>query len=572
MINFLNVSTQQLVDLENITFEQAQQLIMAQQSQYFLTTPLLGAVGESKEKLAERCTDESFAFFRGDHWQKGTAWVGPKPDPNDNESDAALENIRREFSSRNVIKEVVTRHRDGVIGREIEWSFLPRRSMPTGTTPTAEEQKRIDEAHALMTEWWNERGIGTILQYAIDTLLVGGRSVLRIYVPPAELEELDGEAENSPRQTVVPRADLQTSLKRIFLLHPDYNQAGVVTDAVTMRQVGLYVYQIRGERFVEISYLDKDGQTITRVVGGNATDQSAEGQRQEQQKNDGTNSSDPMPLSRHLTIYEMWHDPLVTDQLKQNQKALNRTKTLRGHAMNEAGFPETNLLNVNLPGTLEPDPQRPGGTRFVPDPIKRGASVINSWVGVEVTSEDGKKSIAKPSIQRSDPVKIESFTKSERADYEDMLGEVEQTHVLIEGDATSAAIARIQSKAGFRRKMLPTKTQVDGMARWLLETVLTMAAVFSGEPDRFGDLRANADCQLDTGPVTPEEITVAASMGDRGYWSRARVQRLSGVEDTAAEDSQIEDDRKRFPPPPLTKAGGSVTSTNLKQDAAGEGL
>lgn len=91
----------------------------------------------------------------------------------------------------------------------------------------------------------------------------------------------------------------------------------------------------------------------------------------------------------------------------------------------------------------------------------------------------------------------------------------------------------------FEQSLLLTKSEVNGALRWLLETVLAMAAVFSGQPGRFASLRVNAEARLQLGAVSADDQKMVGELVDKKLLSRETGMTRIGVEDTDAEKARI---------------------------------
>jgi hypothetical protein len=355
----------------------------------------------------------------------------------------------------------------------------------------------------------------------------------------------------------------------------------VLKDDASMKQVGLFVSEIDGQVRVELTYLDSDGQTIIQQLAKDKNGAAVpytppspvvQSVFSEATQPQATTSATRHPLNGHLTMFEMRGDPLISEQVRQSNKSLNKAKTLRGHNLNLAGFREKEYVNIDMPGVLEDDPTRAGGKRFVPDPIHRGASNTNTWASISYKDETGKTQYAPFAIHESQPSPVDVFITSERADYQDVMEETGQSHKLMAGDATASGESRIQAKATFGTSLLDTKGEVDSLARWILETVATMAAVMVKTPDRYSDLRANADCRIDTGPVLPDEIRVGMELVEKKIISRARLQRIVGVEDTESEDEAILADEQKLQPIKQVQLERAKTNLAIDQKAQDGGI
>lgn len=460
-------------------------------------------------------------FYSGDHWQDGTAWSGPLPDATHPlYRDLTLE-IQRGFVSKNTVAEVVGRHVAGVVGREPMWSMALRRPLAEGEEPTAEEQTLIDEAEALLTDWWDSRGIHHIIQDAAATCLWARRGPLRLFVPSGLLQPDPA----NPDARLVPQADLQTSVSRIYLDQPEPARAAVILDRETMRQTGIYLHKKDKEERAELTYLDEGGNTVLRIAGVDK---------------ETSLPAFTLPLGGHLMMFELSRPRLITDQVIQNQKALNLALTMLSRNVVMAGFLERTYLNAQLPGKMEPDPNRPGEERFVPEQLHVGAGATNFISGVTTLDANGNEIIATPSLVYRDPVPVTTFRDTRLESYRTILEECQQLHALISGDSTASGESRKQALTDFKQSLSDTRSQVEEALRWLLETVLALAAVFAGQPGRYDTLRAVAECRLDLGPVSADDQRIAKELVEAEIISRETARGRVGVDDTDAEAIKIE--------------------------------
>lgn len=477
----------------------------------FLTLTLKQATESIPDREAEWLAANG-KFYGGDHWQDGQGWSGPMPDSTHPlYRDLVLE-IERGFVSKNTVAEVVNRHVAGVIGREPMWSMALRRPLADGEEATPAEQALIDEAEALLTGWWDSRGIHNVLQDAAATCLWAKRGPLRLFVPA-------GQVNDAGR---IPVADLQTSVFRIYLDSPEPDRAAVVLDRSTMRQAGIYLYEQGKQKLAELTYLDEAGNTVIRITGGE------------------TESGYALPLGGRLMMHEMSRARLITDQVVQNQKALNLALTMLSRNVVMAGFLERTYLNAQLPGRMEADPNRPGEERFIPEPMQVGAGATNFISGVSYLDATGNEILATPNVVYRDPVSVTTFRETKAESYTTILEECQQLHALLSGDAAASGESRKQALTDFKQSLADTKSQVEDALRWLLETVLALSAVFSGQPGRYDSLRAVAECHLDLGPISADDQRVAKELVEVEIISRETARSRVGVDDTDAEAAKIE--------------------------------
>jgi hypothetical protein len=505
---------------------------------------------QAQEIVNSRKNDQTainLDFYNGDHWQNGSGWVGPKAGSSgDPVGDATLSAIEKAFVSRNAIKEVVGRHVAGVLGRTVHWKFTLKRDLPLVTIkdettgierrekelPLPDEQALINEAEALLVQWWDKRGIAGILQTMTASVLNSKRGVLRLFVPP-DLRDDFGN---------LPTADLETTLDYIYLQHLGANDdtltlefpyATVYTEKKSRRRIGVYIYSEVDELIggassqnrdrAEMTYLNSEGLTVLRIVDakGNVDDSVA------------------MPLGGHLTISEMTRPWLITPQIVSQQKLLNLTMTMKQRNTVLGGFLERIFSNVDWPGQDVPDPTTPTGKRWVPEPLKVGAGVMTNLLGFEMEDEDGVKTRLNPSVSYRDPVDTSTFITTEESAYEAILQEANQLHYAQAADTQISGESRKQAREAFKQDLQMSASLLQEQIRWLLETVLSMASYFAGRPSQFEGLRVYVQCRIDSGPISADEMRVAVEMKDAEVWSQETTQSQTGIEDVDAENARI---------------------------------
>lgn len=485
-------------------------------------------------------------YYNGDHWRQAEGWVGPRPQLGDMTYSATLQAIRDAFVMRNVVREMVGRHVSGVVGRELQWGFTVKR--PLGKietvdangqtkmedeTATDAENALINEAVAAITDWWDNRGIPEIMQQAMAAALNTKRAVLRLYVPPG-MRDANGNLR---------RGDLPTTLGYLWPQHLGTNEdtlelqfpsATVYTDKLTRRDIGLFTYRAtlpdavetfqttaNGPERAEMTYLADDGQTVLRVVESSG------------------DVEEPLllPLGGRLTMYEMRRDWLITPQIISQQKLLNMAQSMKARNTVQGGFLERIFLNVKWPGTTD------GNGVFTPTPLAVGAGTLNSLQGETYEDRDGTTHVLNPSVIYRDPVDPQTFLATEQSAYLAMLQEAQQLHYALAGDSMVSGESRKQAREAFEADLLKSAGKVEAAGRWLLETALSMAAYFSGQPGRFDGLRAYVQCTINAGPVSAEDMRVTSELVDKGLISRETGMARVGVEDVDAEKDRIEKER-----------------------------
>lgn len=461
---------------------------------------------------------ENRQMYDGDHWGTGGCfWIGPRPLPSDAGASDTLLKIKKAFISKNVVAEVTNRHVSAVLRHEPAWSLTLRRPLADGEQPTTDEQALMDEADALLTQWWDARKAQAVLQDAAANVLLGGRAPLRLYVPSGLLVE--GQ---------IPQGDMGQSLGLIYAdPPPSPTSATVAEDADTRAPIGVYVFERAGQELAEVTYLD-GADTIIRVLDGSDTEPFR------------------FDFGSRLPMHELERAPLITPQVRAQQELLNLALTMLGRNVVLGGFLERILLNAQLPGTIER--QSDGSSKFVPEPLQVGAGTTNVLAGLPIYGDPNNPEkltgYTTPSVVYRDPVKPDTFIQTKDAAYRGILEETQQLHALISGDAVASGDSRKEARADFVDSLADTVTQVEQAGRWLLETLLAMASAFSGQAGHFQELRAVFTCQVSTGPILAIDAQAARENVAAGLMSEETGMAEIGIEDTDAEKARIAAERE----------------------------
>jgi len=467
-------------------------------------------------------------FLNGNHFggDDGTYWVGPRRTAQDVLYRESMAEIQRTFVSHNVVAEVTNRHVNGVLSRELHWGFVPDRPLKETTSinpdtgqetkerekPTPAEQTLIDEAQAALMRWWEMRSVSQILQQALAGGLSIMRSPLRIYVPPGLLSE----------GGTLHADDLIMAMEFIWLQFLGFDEdalqfiiptATVYTDKKTRKDIGVFSYKEDEATILEVTYLDELGNTVIRTM------------------DDKGDTQPPIviPLKKRLTMFEMQRFALISQQIISQQKALNMTLTMKQRNAVQGGFLERVLMNVKVPGSTDPETGE-----FTPDPLYVGAGTTNLFQSETFTDTEGKTFVLPGSVTYRDPVAANTFIETENSQYTGMLQETHQLHYTLASEGSVSGESRKQARDSFQKDLLYSASKVETLTRWVLETVLALGANFSGAPDRFIGLRAYVQVKVDSGPVSADDMRVAAEMRERGIWDWETAASATGVNDVDA--------------------------------------
>ncbi len=491
-------------------------------------------VGGLRDEDAER----NWKFYSGDHWQGGEGWAAQLPDGSEK-----VEALRKQFTPEPLIPEAVDNHRDGVIGREPLWRFVPRQVFPrrsprrlvsrlrgalslvSRAQPDQDQDGRIAEIEGLLTEIGDERDHLLLYQRLTVTLLLYGRVPVRLYVPRGLRDE----------RGALRAINLDTALRFFYLDTPDPLNAGVFTDDDTKRQVGLFLFSHEGRQRAELTYLNDAGDTILRII-----------------EERGVVEETTLALGGRLLMYELRGVPLIGETERKNQRLANLAKTALGANTETAGWRERNYLDVQPPGYYEdadgnvwtPGSNKPRG-KFVQITLPTGPRVDRFLQGADVYGPDGKfAGTATPRLAYQDPAPVEVIERVIANTRHSILARTGQLYLLMSGDATATGVSRIQARAVHEARLGRTKVALDGFLRWEKETHLAAGAAVLRQPQEYADLRVEANMIIETGPLTPDEQRVIVERVEKGLLSLETALALLGADDPDAEKAKIRAERE----------------------------
>jgi hypothetical protein len=473
------------------------------------------------------------AFYKGDHWQNGYGWIGPHPATTDTGFQKGMQEIYLIFTSKNVIKEGTNRHVNGVAGKPVDWSYIPKRDLKEGEKTTPEEDKLIDEATQMVRLWLYLRKVPTFVRETITTVLLSERSATRMMIPPG----LASPAGDGTFKLSAPT--VHDALRYIFLEHPLPEHACIITDPDTQSQAAIWTYSAvpkdgtEEKEHAAIAFVNEKGETVTRIF----TEEDKESPAAEA----------AIPMGGQLPMFEMKREALITVQVQQAQRALNLAESMIPRTAVTSGFMERLLIDLQSPA----DPEVIDGIetgRWIPRPFYTGAGTTNFLQSSEYLDEEGRMQRASGSAHYKDPVAADGPIKASDKHYKAILEEIGQIHALISGDATASAISRITARIEYLGTLWLTSGEVEAQMRFILDTVLLLAEAIANKPGLYTSvIKGSAQCRLDVGPISAEERTaLEASIGKT--MSQETAMKILGVDDVDGEKSKMASD-------PLARAG-----------------
>ena len=489
-------------------------------------------------------------FIEGDHWQNRDGYIGPRPKETDQGFDDVMVMLESGFVSRNVIKEICRRHKNGVVGLEPRWGLVPREQeaggeeKPEGDAPEDEAQggtasDPVKEWEGSFTEWWNDRNVHKVMKDAAEMSLWGRRGTIRIYIPAGLLGTGSKPSASS----------LRAALRYIYVEALEADVAGMVTDPNTNVKAGVLITTDADNKeigelvFPEQPDVDPDAppNTIIKPLG------------------EGAGPEFPMEIGGRLTMFSIERPLLITKQIQQSQKALNLDLTIMPRNIIHGGFLERLILAGQMPGHWEVD-EHGVKTKFVPEPFETGAGTINFVSGQEVEdAATGRTTVTTPQVHYQPPTDVQFAITAKNSHYQDMLEETDQPHVLITGAATPSGKSREEARADFEGSLRETQTPTEDAGRWLLETVTAIAEWILGSPGKWlSAFRADFECIVDSGPPDTEYMAKTIELKKENIVSEETAMMRVGVRDVAAERAR----RNR-------EAGGNLSLRKLQMEILG---
>ncbi|MDZ7658068.1 hypothetical protein [Fodinibius sp.] len=454
--------------------------------------------------------DANTKFLNGDHWQEGKGWAGALPSEG-NKRQQAISKIKKLFTSQNVMKEITRRHKSAVLGKEPQWGVDLKRSLDEDETPKEAEQEMINEIMAALTQWWKEQEVHTVLEDWLEALLKSSRAVLRIYIPSTYLEN----------GTIDTSGELPDQLQKIHVEVVEPNKGAVIENTSENSRAGIMSFKDDDENEIyEITYLNEEGQTIIKNLS-------------DEQESEGLN------LGGNLTMYEGSRDLFLTEQIRQQNKLLNKALTMMSNNV-DSGFLERIFLNAQPPGKWEKN-EETGEEEFKPAPYRVGPGTTNFINPPMIEDEEGKtEALGTANVKFREPVSNESFSEAKSEAYSAILEESHQKHALIAGDATASGEARIQALADFVMDAQNTKSTVDKAGVWLVETVMYLAFDLTSQDDKVEEYGASFNCRIDPGNIPAEMRNAIIKQVNEELLSRSTAMAMLGVDDIDAEMAKID--------------------------------
>ena len=438
--------------------------------------------------------------------------------------------VRRTFTSTNFVRQVVRRELGSATSR-MTWTIRD----PQGQEGLSDLRT---EADALSTAWWRmdrrlaERSTRAAIAYARRE----GRGVLRFRVAAAALIR---DAAGVMR---IKTQDMTQLLRYIQLEHVEAPESvGIWQNPDTLTRHAVYSYQDPAQnQAAEVSSELENGQTLLRVVKAEQPSQVT------------------LNLGGRLTLIELTIEPLITEQVLQNQMAYNTASTMILRNTELAGFIERYGINIEPPFIMEPDPEHPGQMKRRYLPVKTGAGTMNLWRSSTYDQTDaqnnysGETPLGSPSYGRFEPVSPEALTAASDHSRANIYSEVAQDYVLMASVGTESGRSREVAISDFEITREPVVDLGKTSLGLVLETFLALVSALAGQAGRFESLQVEG--QVQTRVVPPSSLDRDADRADAqaGIISVQTARHRQGIDASEQEDAQVSAERAAGTSPTLT--------------------
>lgn len=434
--------------------------------------------------------------------------------------------LARSFTSSNMVKSVLLREIGSSLAK-MNWTLMQPGAV------RVQEGDRTDleqEAEALAAFWWRSARNHPERAIRLATLAARreGRGALRFRVAAGLLRKgADGAYRVRPDLDM---AGIARFIRLENIAAPE--QCRVWENADDFSRHALYSYtDALGKDAAEVCTVTDDGKTTLRVL----------------KSEDGESSNVTLDLGGRITFIELSIEPLITEQVLQNQMAYNTASTMILRNTELAGFIERYGVNLEPPFEQTPDPNNPG--QFVRKylPVKTGAGSINLWRQATYDKTDaqgnylGEEALGRNSqYGRFEPVSPDSLTTAAAHNKANLYDEVGQTYALMGSDATASGRSREVAIADFntiRQEVIDLGTNVISEVQ---ETFLALVSALANLPGHFADIQVQGQVRSQIVPPSAADRKANLDDAEAGVISAQTARQRQGIDEGAQEDAQIE--------------------------------
>lgn len=481
-----------------------------------LLTALLAERDKKPPNIRALTDAKRWAFARGDYVGENYAyWTGLIP-----KSEEAKTEWAKTIVTEDVIGPCLNRIVGGMLGRDWEWTLMPE-GADEALPP---EEERV----AALADWHREADAwGVLKELAFGTLALG-RGSLRVYIPDAYAEEAQQGAVT----------DLPSALERIHVMFvpaapsADLGDGGAIRDEYG-REVGYfyrYAYtppgETKSETRIEVHTPQEVG--VFKLEGG---------------KFEAVGQTVPNPLydpalSRRprFLMLEVGRDggSTITQPAADLASDLCVTLTNRRRNSDLGGHRQYVTIDAQDP---EDEQGNPMPYTFGPRSVASIKSLSTDAYGNPLQAP------LKASVQVFDPVSPAVFLEHAADVRRSLHAHFDQLWALI-GESNLSGESRRESRLTFDMRLRMEAEPLYRAAKWLVETVLQLAAAMLGKPALAEGVSCQPQLFLNTTPTDLATLTELRAANLAGqYPLETLLEQSPGIADVAQALAQLREER-----------------------------
>ena len=470
-----------------------------------------------------------------DHWQDGAGFAGPKPSAEDPARDAYMKQLEKVFIVEDLISEVVGRRRKACLGQPPQVDVKPAEgegeAQGEDTGEGAEGEKTPAAATAqLLRDWWENQDLTDTLGDAHDRASTEAETLLRLVIDPSRI---------SANGTLQGLSSIEEALRALRVEIIGRDQGLVHEDLRTKIETGVISFSKAEEDGTgEVDYTEKTWRVPPEMEGPT-------GETMLRIEYEGDSDQEPdeasFDLGGNLLHYELDLELMLSESLRSNQKDLNTKRTMINITGQKAGFPELHLVNITPPEDEDGNEQEP----------ERGPGKIQYHVSVpkEAQGPAGRTETRSggAEVYETEPVDNASLREDAMVARRSIYRSAQQLHVfLADGDASGRS--RQQARHDFVQDAEDVAERLNRAGGWIIETAYALATeLFGTSPVGLlppEEVEPDFACNVDPGPVLPEEQKETRAGYKAGMMSRRTAMLEYGIDDPDAEMERIREERE----------------------------
>lgn len=479
-------------------------------------------------KVPNKEIAETKAFIEGDHWQKQAGWIGWRPESGSKSAVNTWIFIEQNFTAKNVIGGMIKRLKGAIAGQQPDFAIVPK------DRDNASEalNVKLSQWDRAVNAWWTNKNVHSEIRKYVQNRTAHGKACLRIYIPKGLITKVGEKYKLNV-------SNFEEALEKIYVKahEPEnyidgcdedfgekYSVVRLKADDSPLEENSTNDYDY------EICFVDKNKQTILRTLN-------KEGQKQK--------ISLDLKGKSLIFINGEYTDAIVSPTIKMQQKAVNHAKTGESLALSNINFPETTFIDVELPTEKV---LQPSGKYEEKLSLRSGWGVMRKLYSKIVSdAEGGDRPLSGQMIQRQ-PTDPKYFASVADNNTRDMHQEAGMLYIYLADSEYASGDAKLEAMADYLILLVDYQTEIDTIGRWLLETVILLAARFSnqnGDADKF---EVTFSSKLTMGRLTVEERRLmieevkARLRSIRSYMVKAKVS-----DDPDSEITSIQQEIEKYP-------------------------